>query len=50
MVTTAVFIYVIVGYFNHYLWPIELLRGKLGLKGYVLLIGWLILLIAGIFS
>lgn len=50
MFILAIIIYVIFGFLTGPLWPLQLLGGKAGPLGYLLVIGWVILLIAGINS
>lgn len=50
MFTAAIIIYVIFAFIAGPMWPLQLLGGKAGLLGYVLVIGWLALLIAGMSS
>jgi hypothetical protein len=48
MLIAAVIIYVILALVTGPFWPFELLGGKAGPLGYLLVIVWFILLIAGI--
>lgn len=50
MFILAIIIYVIFAFLTGPLWPLQLLGGKAGPLGYLLVIGWVILLIAGINS
>ncbi len=50
MVTLSVIIYVVLALIAGSLWPLKLLGGKAGPLGYLLLICWLILFIAGLTS
>lgn len=50
MFTAAIIIYVIFGIITGPLWPLQLLGGKAGPLGYLLVIGWLALLIVGMNS
>ncbi len=47
MFIAAVIIYVLFGFLIGPLWPLDLLGGKAGPLGYLLLAGWLALLIGG---
>lgn len=47
MFTAAIIIYVIMAFLTGPLWPLELIGGKGGILGYILVIGWICLLIGG---
>ena len=48
MLIAAFIIYTIFAFLVGPFWPLDVLAGKAGFLGYLLLIGWIILLIAGI--
>ncbi len=48
MLIAAIIIYVVFAVFTGAQWPLELLNGKAGPIGYVLVLLWLALLIAGL--
>ncbi len=50
MFTAAIVIYVIFAILTGPFWPLDLLSGKAGPIGYILVILWIALLIAGIVS
>ena len=50
MVILACVIYVIIAFISGPLWPLQLLGGKAGPLGYLLLAGWIVLFIAGLDS
>jgi hypothetical protein len=50
MLIAAILIYAIFTLIVGRMWPLQLLAGKAGPLGYILVIGWLALLIAGIIS
>ncbi len=47
MITAAIVLYVIFALIKGVLWPLELLGGKGGVLGYLLLIIWISLIIGG---
>ena len=47
MFTGAIIMYVILGFLTGPLWPLDLLGGKAGLLGYLIVIAWIGLLIGG---
>lgn len=50
MIILAIIIYLIFAFINGPFWPLELLAGKGGLFGYVLVIAWVLILIIGLSS
>lgn len=50
MLILACIIYVVLAFISGPLWPIQLLSGKAGPLGYLLLVGWIVLFIAGLNS
>ncbi|GAA4057862.1 hypothetical protein GCM10022388_25800 [Flavobacterium chungnamense] len=50
MLIVAFIIYIIIAFIAGPLWPLQLLGGKAGPLGYLLVIGWIILLLAGLYQ
>lgn len=50
MLIVAFIIYIIIAFIAGPLWPLQLLGGKAGPLGYLLVIGWIILVLVGLYQ